>query len=158
MSDEYAIERVQLMIDTMPYAEKLYNQLRDDVNFHHFRHTTPPDMLGDNWEVYMTLWGGIPVAWGQIQKFMRPSKQHVVRLGFAVPVEFRGRRFGSGMVDYILDKCASYDKLTATTFSDNIIMLSMFLRRSFIVEGCFVDEERDDGGMRNVLSLARYQY
>lgn len=151
------IELLLLGANTLKYAESLYKAMRDDRNFHHFRHTLPSQMLHDGWEAYVAVNDAIPVAWGQIQKFPWESKQHVVRLGLAVPVEFRNQGFGSTMLDHLIQKCESYNKLTATVFANNLIMVKMFEDRNFVTEGRFLDEEREGEISRTVLSMARYQ-
>jgi RimJ/RimL family protein N-acetyltransferase len=135
------------------------NDVANDSNFTHFTHHMPIDMLTAEWEVSLIKCALGIMAWGQIQKFPdNPRKQHVVRIGFVVHPKFRGMGYGSIILNHIiLERCKHYKKITATVFQDNLIMLGMFLRRNFIVEGCFQNEEFSNGGYRHVLSLARCQ-
>lgn len=156
--DDTVVEMRLMTGKDIPEANRFADRLVDDRNFTHFRHTRPAGMLTRHWEVYIATYGDIVVSWGQVQKFPEnPHKQHVCRVGFATIAEFRGRGFGGRLVDFTLGKCVKYKKVTATTFSDNIIMLGMFLRRGFVIEGFFTGEEYWDNRPRHVISLARYQ-
>lgn len=149
---------VNLSKDSLGEANIFASKMLTDNNFTHFKHTLPEDMLSPKWEVWLLKYNDIVIGWGQIQKFPNNRrKEHVCRVGFAILPEFRGRRLGSEMFDFIMKKCDTFHKVTATTFTDNVVMLGMFLRRGFIVEGCFRDEEKQSNIYRHVLSLARYQ-
>lgn len=157
-ADDFVTKIVALSKNNLDTANAFAQKMLLDSNFTHFKHTLPEDMLSPEWEVWMITYGELVIGWGQIQKFPNSRrKEHVCRVGFAILPEFRGRRLGSEMFDFIMKKCDTFHKITATTFTDNIIMLGMFLRRGFIIEGCFRNEEIQNGIYRHVLSLARYQ-
>ena len=144
--------------DLLSQAEVFAALVRDDLDFHFFTHHSPGDMLSDEWKVYLMLRDDSIIAWGHIQKFPdNPRKQHVVRLGFVVRPEFRGRSFGGQMMEYVIEFCTGYEKLVATTFADNLVMVGMFMKRGFVIEGYFRDEERSNGFSRDVISLAKHQ-
>lgn len=151
----------QLNEKNLGLAEEFAEKMLADRNFNHFKHTMPGDMLDqDSWDVWLGIHEKKVVGWGQIQKFpLNDRKKHVVRLGFAVLPNYRGRGIGGELMAFIADRCITYyrySKLTATVFADNAIMLNMFLRREFVIEGCFVNEEILDNTSRHVLSLARH--
>jgi RimJ/RimL family protein N-acetyltransferase len=157
-ADDFVTTIKPLAEKLLPEANAFAQKMLFDKYFTHFKHTMPEEMLSDEWEVWLVEYGNVVIGWGQIQKFPRnKQKQHVVRLGFAVLPEFRGRGIGSEIVDFTLERCKNYSKVTATTFTDNITMLGMFLKRGFVIEGCFRNEERQDELYRHVVSLARYQ-
>lgn len=148
---------IPLSIETLYRSMTLYDELWNDKDFTHFRHTLPTVMLSDEWEAYMLMYNDAPVAWGQIQKFLNSRKAHVARLGFAVSPGHRGKGNGSLIMDYVITQCKPFSKLVATVFADNTVMLSMFLKRGFIIEGCFQCEEILDDVERHVISLAKFQ-
>jgi len=156
--DDVVAETIILDPTMLPEANRFARVLSTDRNFTHFQHTSPQEMLGGRWEVHVTFYGRIMVAWGQIEKFPNnPHKLHVARLGYAVLPEFRGKGFGGAMMDHTIRQCKEFKKLTASVYMDNITMLGMFVKRGFIIEGCFVGEETYDNRPRHVVSLARYQ-
>ena len=148
---------IRLTPEMLSQAHRFAARFIEDRDFTHFRHTTPSQMMNGKWEVYVeTMLDDTIVSWGQIEKFPNnPYKQHVCRLGFAVLPEFQDQGYGSRMMDYIIDKCGSFSKMTATVYSDNKTMFNMFLQRGFVIEGFFVDEERLDDKPRHVISLAK---
>jgi GNAT superfamily N-acetyltransferase len=150
------LDIIRLTSEMLPQADKFAARLIDNRNFTHFRHTSPTYMLNEKWEVYVTMCDNIIISWGQIEKFPNNfHKQHVCRLGFAVLTEFQNQGYGSRMMDYVVNKCDSFDKMTAAVYFDNKTMLTMFLQRGFVIEGFFVDEERFEGEPRHVISLGR---
>lgn len=152
------ISIVPFSVETMPYAEVLLEELKGDKNFNYFkRDNVLSSMLTKEWRAYILLYHGMPAAWGQIQRFLFPRKAHVVRLGFAVPLQYRGVGLGSAIVDYVIKQCKSSEKLVAITFVDNTVMLLMLLRRGFVIEGHFRNEEILDGIKRHTISMARFQ-
>ena len=149
---------VPLNSKTLLVAMEFATKMLLDKNFNHFKHTMPNRMLTDEWDAWLAMEGSMVVSWGQIQKFPdNPRKQHVIRLGFCVLPDYHGQGFGSAMMERVLNECSNYGKLTATVYADNTVMLGMFLRRKFVVEGCFQNEEILDGTLKHILSLARYQ-
>lgn len=147
---------IRLTPEMLIQADKFAARLIDNRNFTHFRHTSPTYMMNEKWEVYVATYDNIIIAWGQIEKFPHnPHKKHVCRLGFAVLPEFQNQGYGSRMMNYVVDKCGLFSKITASVYFDNKTMLTMFLQRGFVIEGFFVDEERFDNKPRHVISLAR---
>ena len=140
--------------DNLELAIDFYDLVKDDYFFTHFQHTHPSEML-KGWDVYLFITDRI-ASWGQVQKF-GGNKSHTARLGFCVHPIYRQNGYGGEILNYTLSKCSRYEKLTASTRSDNTLMLNMFLKNNFIVEGCFVNEEKQDNKSINILSLARYQ-
>lgn len=154
-------------------AEVFADKMRDNRTFTHFRHTRPSDMLNDSWQVWLLysmehvttefipgrpVFMGHPViGWMQAQLWTG-AKEHITRIGFALLEEYRGHGLGSMMVDYVLGEMRHKRKIEATVYSDNTAMLTIYFKRGFHVEGCFVDAERWDKDRRDVLSLARFNY
>jgi len=152
-------------------ANAFAGKMRNSQTFTHFVHTSPAGMLNDSWQVWMlysmedrkhefipgrpVFVGHSVIGWMQAQLWAG-QKEHVARIGLALLEEYRGKGLGSMMVDYVLDEMSHKRKIEATVYSDNTAMLSIYFRRGFHVEGCFVDEERWDGVRRDVLSLARF--
>ena len=155
------------LIDATQFAERM----RDNRTFTHFSHTMPCEMLNDSWQVWLlydmadqvcefipgrpVFVGHQVIGWMQAQLWSG-VKEHIARIGFALLEEYRGRGLGSMMVDYVLGEMRGKRKVEATVYSDNTAMLTIYFKRGFHVEGCFVDAERWDGQRRDVLSLARF--
>lgn len=155
------------LIDATRFAE----QMRGNRTFTHFNHTMPCEMLTESWRVWLlydmadekhefipghpVFVGHQVIGWMQAQLWSG-AKEHITRIGFALLEEYRGRGLGSMMVDYVLGEMRGKRKIEATVYSDNTAMLTIYFKRGFHVEGCFVDAERWDEQRRDVLSLAKF--
>lgn len=154
--DGLVVQIIRFTQERLNKAEAFAERVMVDKNFTHFTHTRPGGMLGDEWEVYLLMFGDEIIGWGQIQKFPRnPRKSHIARLGFIVAPEYRGKGYGGTMLDYLIEKTSGYKKITANVFRDNCISLTTFLKRGFTIEGCFQKEELD-GVLRDVIALAKF--
>jgi RimJ/RimL family protein N-acetyltransferase len=144
-----------LLPDALDFAERIKN----NQTFTHFHHTSPEKMLNRSWECYLLYEGDMVIGWAQIQRFLdNPNKKHVCRIGFALLEEWSGQGLGSFMVDYVMKAIESkFSKIVASVFADNTAMLSIYLKRGFVVEGFFENEEIWDGKGRNILSLAYHR-
>jgi len=140
--------------NTLGMACEFYGVVKNDTYFTHFRHTHPNEML-ENWEVYIFIEDDVIKSWGQVQLF-DGNKSHIARLGFCVHPAYRKNGHGTAMLNHALLKCKQ-EKLTASTRLDNLPMLNIFLKAGFIIEGCFVNEEKINGKPISIVSLARFQ-
>ncbi len=154
--DGLVVQIIRFTQEHVGIAESFAERVINDKNFTHFTHTRPGRMLGDDWEVYLLMFGEEVIGWGQVQKFPRNlRKSHIARLGFIVAPEYRGKGYGGIILDYLIEKTSGYKKLTANVFRDNCVSLTTFLKRGFTIEGCFQKEELDSV-LRDVVALAKF--
>lgn len=139
-------------------ADLFVTKIANDPDFNYLSHNRPSSMLGPEWEIYVEIIDGEIVAWSQIESFPdRPTKQHVCKIGFIVLPEWRGQGYGTGLLVNAIQQCRKYSKIVAHVYSDNLVMLGMFLRKGFVIEGFYRNEVIYNGQFRHVISLARHQ-
>jgi len=155
---EETVKVARLDETLLELAEDFAVQVIDDRNFNYLSHAHPAEMLTDEWEIYVIIEENKIIAWAQIQKFPgRLTKQHVCKVGFIVLPEWRGKGYGGYLLRYVIEKCRLYRKIVAHVYADNVVMLGMFLKQGFIIEGFYTNEVLLDKEFRHVVSLARHQ-
>jgi RimJ/RimL family protein N-acetyltransferase len=99
------------------------------------------------------------VGYGHLDRFEKPEKAHVVKLGIVLAPKHQGRGYGKKLMDYMIDSARKHkiEKIWLSTYADNRRALGLYAECGFQVEGVFRKEEKTaDGTYRDIASMALF--